>query len=73
MTANAAGRKVVAGPIEATALGNLAMQLIASSAIADVKAARKAIEESFDTFYYEAQDTELWNEAYQRFCKVVNK
>jgi rhamnulokinase/L-fuculokinase len=73
MTANAAGRKVVAGPIEATALGNLAMQLIASGAIADVKAARKAIEESFDTFYYEAQDTELWNEAYQRFCKVVNK
>lgn len=71
MTADAAGRKVVAGPIEATALGNLAMQLIASGELQDVKAARKVIENSFDTYYYDPVDPAAWDEAYARFCKIV--
>lgn len=71
MTANVAARKVVAGPIEATALGNLAMQLIASGELPNVKAARQVIEDSFETFYYEPQDTEAWEAAYERFCSIV--
>ncbi|MBP3941332.1 MAG: rhamnulokinase, partial [Christensenellaceae bacterium] len=71
MTADAAGRKVVAGPIEATALGNLAMQLIASGELPNVKAARKVIENSFDTYYYDPVDSAAWDEAYARFCKIV--
>ena len=68
--ANAIGRPVVAGPIEATAIGNVCMQLIAQGEFADVYEARSAIARSFEMYTYEPQDTEIWDEAYSRFCKL---
>ena len=47
LTANAAERTVVAGPVEATALGNIAMQMLATGAVASLKEARAIIERSF--------------------------
>lgn len=48
LTARATGKKVTAGPVEATATGNIIMQMIASGEIRDVQAAREMIKESFD-------------------------
>lgn len=47
LTAKATGKKVCAGPVEATAVGNLAAQMIADGALEDLKDARKCIRASF--------------------------
>ncbi len=66
-TATAAGRTVVAGPVEATALGNIAMQMLATGAVASLKEARAIIERSFPSDRYEPQETDRWERAYARF------
>ena len=48
MTAKATGLKVYAGPIEGTAIGNLAILMIASGELPDLKAARDVIYDSFE-------------------------
>lgn len=53
LTAQFTKRKVLAGPTEATAIGNLAVQMIALKEFADLKAARSCIYESFDIKVYE--------------------
>ena len=73
MTANACGVTVNAGPIEATALGNIAVQLIAKGEVADLAEARKIIKDSFDIKSYQPADTDSWNEAYDRFKAIIEK
>ena len=68
-TANACGRRVIAGPMEATVSGNIALQLMALGEIADMKQARRIIAQSFEPKVYEAADTAAWNEAYNRFLQ----
>ncbi len=70
-TANSCGRRVVAGPIEATVLGNLALQLVALGDIQDLKAARALIARSQDITVYEPQDVEAWDAAYERFKTLI--
>jgi rhamnulokinase/L-fuculokinase len=70
-TANASGRKVIAGPVEATALGNIAVQLIALGEIKDLNEARKIIANSEKTYEYEPKDVAAWNEAYQKFKGLI--
>lgn len=53
LTADAAGRTVVAGPVEATALGNIAMQMLATGAVCSLAQARAIIEESFPVDRFE--------------------
>ncbi len=72
-TANATGRTVYAGPVEATALGNIGVQLLASGEIKDLSHMRKIISDSFPCEIYEPQDIQLWKEAYNRFLKVTKK
>ena len=48
LTAQATGKRIIAGPIEATAIGNLAMQMIGVGEIKDIATARKIIKQSFD-------------------------
>ena len=73
MTANACGVTVNAGPVEATALGNIAVQLIAKGEIADIKEARAIIRESFDIQSYEPKDSAAWDKAYAEFKKIIEK
>lgn len=54
VTAKRTGREVVAGPGEATAIGNLAVQMIAMGDLADLKAARRCIRDSFPLKHYTA-------------------
>ena len=72
MTAGANGRKVIAGPVEATALGNIAVQLMALGEIKDVKEARQIIADSETTYEYLPQDTEKWNTAYEKFKTFIH-
>jgi rhamnulokinase len=53
MAADACNRPVLAGPIEATAIGNIMMQTIAAGAVANVTEARAVIRRSFDLVEYE--------------------
>lgn len=71
MTASASGRKVVAGPVEATALGNIAVQLMALGEIKDIKEARQIIANSENTYEYFPQDQEKWEEAYAKFKTII--
>lgn len=69
--ADACGRPVLAGPTEATALGNIAVQAIAQGEIKDLSEARQVIRNSFDIVTYEPKNTEMWDEAYERFLKLM--
>lgn len=71
MTANAANVPVIAGPIEGTAAGNIAVQLIANGAISDIWEARKIIAKSFDVVRYEVEDNKSWEDAFESFKKVL--
>ncbi len=71
MTANACGFPVIAGPVEATVLGNIAIQLMASGEIKDLMEARKVIAASEDIAIYEPQDVEEWNNAYNKFKEIL--
>jgi sugar (pentulose or hexulose) kinase len=67
-TANALGKKVITGPIEATASGNILMQAIATGQIQTLAEARQIVRNSFELKEYEPQDTSLWQKQYKK-CK----
>ena len=71
MTAGANGRKVIAGPVEATALGNIVMQMIALGMIKDVSQARSMIAQSETTYDYLPQDVHAWDAAYETFQTYI--
>ncbi len=71
MTANALGRTVIAGPAEATATGNAIVQLISMGELADVAEARTMLSQSMDTVTYEPQNTDAWNDNYDRFKALL--
>jgi len=70
-TANAINRPVLTGPVEATALGNAILQAIACGQFADLKEARTAIANSFPSGTFLPQDVERWEEAYQRYLRIL--
>jgi sugar (pentulose or hexulose) kinase len=70
MTADACNRPVVAGPVEATAIGNMLVQGIALGDIKDLAQGREIVRNSFDVKRYEPRDTAAWDEAYGRYRKL---
>ena len=71
MAADACDIKVIAGPIEATATGNIAVQLIALGEIKDLADARRVIAASEQPKFYEPVNTAAYDEAYARFEKLL--
>ena len=71
MTADACNREVIAGPVEATALGNGMVQAVASGHIATLEEGRAAIRQSVKYRSYRAACSDLWNEAYGRYRSLV--
>lgn len=67
MTANACNLPVTAGPVEATAAGNMGIQLMALGELADMGELRDMIRRSFPLAQYEPENTGEWEEQYQRF------
>ena len=70
-TADAAGLTVLAGPEEATLLGNLAVQAMALGEISSLAEAREVIHASVLPITYEPQETSTWQEARERFAAVA--
>jgi rhamnulokinase len=66
-TAEATGRRVVAGPVEATALGNIAMQMLASRVVSSLDEVRQLIAHSFPAQIQEPRQQDEWERAYTRF------
>ena len=69
LTAGATGLPVRAGPVEATAIGNLAVQAIAGGQLASVAEARELIARSFPITAYDPEGD--WTEARARFAGLV--
>jgi sugar (pentulose or hexulose) kinase len=67
-TANAIGKKVVTGPVEATASGNILMQAIAAGQIENVAQAREIVRHSFDLKEYQPQDPSVWTQKYEQYA-----
>ena len=70
-TADATGRTVIAGPVEATALGNIAMQMVATGAVSGLAEARQIIEHSFPAERFSPADADRWDAHYRRFQDYV--
>lgn len=73
MTADAVNIPVLAGPIEATALGNAAAQLIALGVLDDLGQARAAIRRTFSPKEFLPSDPDLWSEHYRQFTQVIEQ
>ncbi|MFA6174743.1 MAG: rhamnulokinase family protein [Kiritimatiellales bacterium] len=71
--ASATGRTVVTGPIEATAIGNLVMQMLAMGDIATLSEGREIIRSSFaqEAKTYHPQDTEEWQSGLAKWRAIV--
>lgn len=71
MTANSCDRTVKAGPIEATVMGNVAVQLMSGGSVKNIGQARKIVADSSELKTFEPKDTDKWAGAYEDFLKVV--
>jgi len=67
MTADACGVPVYAGPVEATAVGNVLIQAIALGAVADVAAGREIVRAAFPLDEYAPKDRAAWEKAWERY------
>ena len=72
-TADAMGRKVITGPVEATAIGNIIAQAIAMGDIADWQEGKDVIRNSFDIQTFQPGDQSEWNKAYVKFKENIKK
>lgn len=70
-TADATSRPVIAGPVEATAIGNALVQAMALGHLASLADGREVVRNSFDLLRYEPRSAGQWNEAYARFVNLL--
>jgi rhamnulokinase len=70
-TADACRRTVLAGPVEATAIGNVLVQAIAAGDIGSIAEARGVVHTSFAVDQYLPQNCDAWDEAFVRFTKIL--
>ncbi len=72
-TAQAAGRQVIAGPVEATVYGNIAIQLMAGNVISGLREARSIVAASEERKIYEPENSEQWNKVYDYYVENIIK
>jgi rhamnulokinase len=73
-TADATGKRVLAGPAEATALGNIAIQILATGEASSLQEVRALIDCSFPTEVFEPLDTDKWErhtERFEQLCEMI--
>ncbi|HUE36151.1 MAG TPA: rhamnulokinase family protein [Candidatus Acidoferrum sp.] len=71
--ADALNCRVMAGPVEATSIGNLVMQLFALGEIRSLAEVRALVRRSVEPKVFEPKNTGVWDEAYGRFQKILSK
>ena len=69
-TANAIGKRIVAGPSEATAIGNVMMQARGAGVVGSLAEAREIIRTSIETEEFLPEEQEAWEAAYKRFQTI---
>ncbi|MCM8816535.1 MAG: rhamnulokinase [Candidatus Omnitrophica bacterium] len=69
-TASSTGKKVVCGPVEATAIGNIGVQLIATKIVKDHQDFRQLVSESFPLIEYNPENQDAWNVPYEKYLKL---
>ena len=70
--ADATGRTVLSGPVEATVIGNSLVQAIAVGEIASLSEGRSVVHDSFDIVEYEPNQSNTWDEAYFRYLAICD-
>ena len=73
LTANAIGVPVVAGPAEATAIGNIMMQAKGLGLVSSLNEIRSIIRNSVDLEFFNPQDAASWQSAYDKFLNIIEK
>jgi rhamnulokinase len=71
VTADCCNRTVVAGPVEATALGNVLVQMIGLGLIGSLADGREIVRRSFDVRTYHPSEPGRWEESYARFVRLI--
>ena len=71
MTADACGREVIAGPVEAAALGNSMAQAVATGHLKNLSEGRAAVKQSVQCQSYSPAHVSTWQEAFDRYKTVV--
>jgi sugar (pentulose or hexulose) kinase len=69
-TANALGKPVITGPIEATAVGNICCQLLALGEVSNLSQAREIVRNSFPTVEYLPENKAAWDDAYSKYLNI---
>jgi len=72
-TADVSGREVLAGPVEATAIGNLLVQGITARTIGSVAAGRELVAQAFPLARFTPRDTRRWAEPSRLFAQIAGR
>ena len=72
-TADALNCRVMAGPVEATSIGNIVMQLFALGEVRSLAEGRGLVRRSVEPKIFEPQNTGVWDDAYARYQKILSK
>ena len=70
-TAEGTNRKVITGPVEATAMGNLLMQAYALGEIKSLEELRDVVKKSTELDVYMPDNREEWDKAYDKFLEII--
>jgi rhamnulokinase len=73
LTADATGKVVIAGPAEATSIGNILMQALAMGYIASLDEGRDLVRRSFEVTTYEPGEQTRWDKAYSRHLELIGE
>ena len=71
LTADATGVPLIAGPVEATAVGNAGLQAVATGQFSSLAQARAAIHRCAEVMTYEPAGGQQWDDAYARFTRLL--
>jgi rhamnulokinase len=71
LTADACNRLVLAGPVEATAIGNIIVQAIGLGLLGSLAEGREVVRRSFEVKRYEARHSAEWDAAFARFKQLL--
>lgn len=69
-TADAAGREVIAGPVEATAIGNVGMQILCAGMVKDLRQLRRVIRESFVPDSFTPENPGEWDVSFAKYKSI---
>src|SRR5579864_9172698 len=73
LAADACNRPVLAGPVEATAIGNVLVQAMGLGILGSLQEAREVVRGSFEMVAYTPQEPERWEEPYRRFLRLLGQ